>query len=186
MFSWWRCLPPVIPATYEAEIRRISVRSQPRQLVRDPISKNPSQKKGWRSVWSGRALAASMYTLITVYQCVLPLLSTMSSFSRTSLYPSHTIWGYPAGCENKHWANLPAGVCLHLHPLLPHSPLAPLSGTQSLSLSGAEVKGRPLLGFTYCGLERKRREDSSTPGPGQEFTEKWPCGQGPHPLTDWE
>jgi hypothetical protein len=34
---------PVILATQEAEIRRIVVRSQPRQIfLRDPISKNPN------------------------------------------------------------------------------------------------------------------------------------------------
>jgi hypothetical protein len=44
-------LTPVIIATQEAEIRRIAVQSQPPQIVlRDPISKNPSQKWGW---WSG-------------------------------------------------------------------------------------------------------------------------------------
>jgi hypothetical protein len=37
---------PVIPATQEAEIRRISVGSKPwANSVRDPISKNPSQKR---------------------------------------------------------------------------------------------------------------------------------------------
>jgi hypothetical protein len=40
---WW--LMPVIPETQEAEIRRIEVHSQTRQVVlRDPISENPSQK----------------------------------------------------------------------------------------------------------------------------------------------
>jgi hypothetical protein len=39
-------LTPVILATQEAEIRRITVRSQPRQIVpRDSISKNTSQKE---------------------------------------------------------------------------------------------------------------------------------------------
>jgi hypothetical protein len=39
-------LMPIILATQEAEIRRIAVRSQPRQIVpQDPISENPSQKK---------------------------------------------------------------------------------------------------------------------------------------------
>jgi hypothetical protein len=43
--AWW--LTPVIPATQEAEIRRITVQSQCRQIVlRDTISKNPSQKRG--------------------------------------------------------------------------------------------------------------------------------------------
>jgi hypothetical protein len=38
---------PVILATQEAEIRRIAVRSQPRQMVPlDPISKKPITKKG--------------------------------------------------------------------------------------------------------------------------------------------
>jgi hypothetical protein len=38
---------PVIPATQEAEIRRISVRSQPREnSSRDPVSKKPFTKKG--------------------------------------------------------------------------------------------------------------------------------------------
>jgi hypothetical protein len=47
-YQW---LTPVIPATQEAEIRRIKVWSQPGQIVRKTLSrKNPSQKKGW---WSG-------------------------------------------------------------------------------------------------------------------------------------
>jgi hypothetical protein len=46
---WW--LTPVILATQEAEIRRITVRSQPREIVpQDPISKIFIIKKGW---WSG-------------------------------------------------------------------------------------------------------------------------------------
>jgi hypothetical protein len=36
-------LTPVILATQEAVIRRMVVRSQPGQIVRDPILKNPSQ-----------------------------------------------------------------------------------------------------------------------------------------------
>jgi hypothetical protein len=37
---------PVIPATQEAEIRRIMVQSQPRQIIRETLSqKIPSQKK---------------------------------------------------------------------------------------------------------------------------------------------
>jgi hypothetical protein len=37
---------PVILATQEAEIRRIMVRSQPRQIVHETLSrKNPSQKR---------------------------------------------------------------------------------------------------------------------------------------------
>jgi hypothetical protein len=40
---WW--LTPVILTTQEAEIRRIAVQNQPRQIVlQNPISKNPSQK----------------------------------------------------------------------------------------------------------------------------------------------
>jgi hypothetical protein len=39
-------LPSVIPATQEAEIRRIEVQSQPRQIVHETLSKkNPSQDK---------------------------------------------------------------------------------------------------------------------------------------------
>jgi hypothetical protein len=41
-------LTPVILATQEAEIRRIAVQSQPRQIICDTLSqkkKNPSQKK---------------------------------------------------------------------------------------------------------------------------------------------
>jgi hypothetical protein len=42
---WW--LTPVIPAAQEAEIRRIAVLSQPRQIVVESLSqKNPSQKRG--------------------------------------------------------------------------------------------------------------------------------------------
>jgi hypothetical protein len=47
--GWWLTL--VILATQEAEIRRITVRRQPREIVHETlISKNASQKKGW---WSG-------------------------------------------------------------------------------------------------------------------------------------
>jgi hypothetical protein len=54
--AWW--LKPVIPATQKAAIRRITVKSQPSQIVH----KTPSQKKkkkitkkGWWSGSSGRA-----------------------------------------------------------------------------------------------------------------------------------
>jgi hypothetical protein len=47
---WW--LTPVILATWEAEIRRIMVRSQPRHSSRDPISKDTSQKRA-REVTQG-------------------------------------------------------------------------------------------------------------------------------------
>jgi hypothetical protein len=41
---WW--LTPVIPATQEAEIRRVMVRSQPAQIVHKTLSENnPSQKR---------------------------------------------------------------------------------------------------------------------------------------------
>jgi hypothetical protein len=41
---WW--LTRVIPATQEAEIRRITVQSQPGQIVRKTLSqKNPSQNR---------------------------------------------------------------------------------------------------------------------------------------------
>jgi hypothetical protein len=41
---WW--LTPVILATQEAEIRRITVRSQPRQIVLETLSqKNPLHKR---------------------------------------------------------------------------------------------------------------------------------------------
>jgi hypothetical protein len=41
--SWHHWLTPVILATQEAEIRRITVQSQPRaNSSQDPISKNPS------------------------------------------------------------------------------------------------------------------------------------------------
>jgi hypothetical protein len=46
---WW--FTPVILATWEVEIRRIVVQSQPRaNSSRDPISKKLNIKKGW---WSG-------------------------------------------------------------------------------------------------------------------------------------
>jgi hypothetical protein len=39
------CLTSVILATQEAEIRRITVQSQPRQKVCETVSQNPSQKR---------------------------------------------------------------------------------------------------------------------------------------------
>jgi hypothetical protein len=42
-------LMPVILATQEAEIRRIMIRSQPRQIVCETLSQKPIAKKGW---WS--------------------------------------------------------------------------------------------------------------------------------------
>jgi hypothetical protein len=42
--GWW--LTPVIPATDEAKIRKISVQSQPMQIVCETLSgKKPSQKR---------------------------------------------------------------------------------------------------------------------------------------------
>jgi hypothetical protein len=53
---WW--LTPVILATWEAEIRRIAVRSQCRQIVLKTLSpKYPTQKKSWWSGSSGRVPA---------------------------------------------------------------------------------------------------------------------------------
>jgi hypothetical protein len=49
--GWALVVVSVIPATQEAEIRRITVQSQPRQTVlKDPILEKPFTKKGW---WSG-------------------------------------------------------------------------------------------------------------------------------------
>jgi hypothetical protein len=47
---------PVIPATQEAEIRRIMVGGQPRQIVhKTPLSKILNTKKDW---WSGQEVKA--------------------------------------------------------------------------------------------------------------------------------
>jgi hypothetical protein len=51
MVAGHQWLTPVILATEEAEIRRIAVRSQPRQVVpQDPNLKKSFTKKGW---WGG-------------------------------------------------------------------------------------------------------------------------------------
>jgi hypothetical protein len=51
-------MPIILAATQEAEIRRIMVQSQPQtNNSQDPISKNPSHRKGWWSGSSGRASA---------------------------------------------------------------------------------------------------------------------------------
>jgi hypothetical protein len=44
---WW--LTPVILATQEAEIRRITVQSQTRQRVHETLSRKNHHKKGWGS-----------------------------------------------------------------------------------------------------------------------------------------
>jgi hypothetical protein len=50
-WSWRQWLTPVIPATQEAEIRRMAVRGQPRQIVQETLSwKKPITKRIW---WSG-------------------------------------------------------------------------------------------------------------------------------------
>jgi hypothetical protein len=62
---------PLILAIQEAEIRRIVDQSQPGQIVYRPISKNPSQKKGWwngsrwsGSRWSGSRCRLNFQTLV--------------------------------------------------------------------------------------------------------------------------
>jgi hypothetical protein len=53
-----RWVTPVILPTWEAEIRRITVKVSPRQIVCEtPISKIPNTKQGWWSGSSGRAPA---------------------------------------------------------------------------------------------------------------------------------
>jgi hypothetical protein len=44
---WW--LTPEILATPEAEIRRIAVQKQPRQIVYEILSRKKSSQKGWQS-----------------------------------------------------------------------------------------------------------------------------------------
>jgi hypothetical protein len=46
MLSRCQCLTPVIPATQEAEIRRIVVRSQPRKIVHKTLSQKYLTQKG--------------------------------------------------------------------------------------------------------------------------------------------
>jgi hypothetical protein len=56
-------LTPVILATQEAEIKRITVQSQPRQIVlQDPISKKPFTKKGMVEWIKVKALSSSPST----------------------------------------------------------------------------------------------------------------------------
>jgi hypothetical protein len=43
---WW--LMPVILATQKAEIRRIMVRSQPREILRKNLCQKYHHRKGWR------------------------------------------------------------------------------------------------------------------------------------------
>jgi hypothetical protein len=44
--GWVPVLTPVIPATQEAEIRRITVQSQPRQIVLETLSQKTLHKNG--------------------------------------------------------------------------------------------------------------------------------------------
>jgi hypothetical protein len=50
---------PIILATQEAEIRRITVQSQLRQIVHKTISKIPNTKRDWQSGSSGKPHVAA-------------------------------------------------------------------------------------------------------------------------------
>jgi hypothetical protein len=52
-------LPPVIPATQEAEVRRIAVRSQPRQIVHETLDQKPFTKKGLAEWLKVKALSSN-------------------------------------------------------------------------------------------------------------------------------
>jgi hypothetical protein len=69
----------VILPTQEAEIRKISVGSQPRQIVRETLSqKNQSQKKGW---WSGSRYRSCVQTpVLKKNKSKVPWLLSGSSF----------------------------------------------------------------------------------------------------------
>jgi hypothetical protein len=58
---WW--LKPIILAIQEAEIRRIMVQSQPRQIVPETlsISQKPITEKAW---WSGSRCRPRVQTLV--------------------------------------------------------------------------------------------------------------------------
>jgi hypothetical protein len=61
-------LTPVIPATQEAEIRRIEIQSQPRQIVPETLSQNThhkkkkKKKKGFGGVAQGEGLSSNPTT----------------------------------------------------------------------------------------------------------------------------
>jgi hypothetical protein len=57
--AWCQWLPPIILATQEADIRRITVQSQPRQIVHE----TPSQKKK-KDWWSGSRYRPWVQTLV--------------------------------------------------------------------------------------------------------------------------
>jgi hypothetical protein len=109
-------LLPVILATQEAEIRRIAVRSQPGQIVRETLSwKKPFTEKGWQSGSRCRPhthtkeinwKAASLEHLMMVYKrlcpgyfvrvwVTLPHLITQGTFFEILLHPpNHQIASY--------------------------------------------------------------------------------------------
>jgi hypothetical protein len=64
-WCWW--LTPVILATQEAEIRRITVRSQPGQIVQETLSQKHPSPKGLVEWLKVKALSSNPNTEENIY-----------------------------------------------------------------------------------------------------------------------
>jgi hypothetical protein len=97
-WSWW--LSPIIPATQEAEIRRIAVQSQLGQIVQETLSwKHTTQNRASRLLQVVECLP-SKHEALSSNPVLLPLYPPQKKKKNTNLRPCHSdldayIWPHP-------------------------------------------------------------------------------------------